>query len=68
MDFRGFGAAAGGVDQREFGGDLDAAAAFRVEAGVEDVGADVGVVFFHQGEMRHAAVEGCEPFAVGDRA
>jgi hypothetical protein len=33
-----FGAAPGGTNQRQLGGDLDAAAAFRVEAGVEDVG------------------------------
>src|SRR5258708_36927536 len=46
MDFRRIGAAAGGVDDREFGGDLDAAAAFRIEAGIEDVGADVLEEFF----------------------
>jgi hypothetical protein len=41
MHFREFAAAAGGVDQGELGGDLDAASAFGVEAGVENVGADV---------------------------
>jgi hypothetical protein len=55
----------GGVDQGELGGDLDAAAAFGVEAGVEDVGADVLVVVADQGEMGFAAIEGFQPLAVG---
>jgi hypothetical protein len=67
VDFRGLGAAAGGVLQGEFREDLDAAAAFRVQAGVEDVGADVLVALFDECETGDAAVEVCEEFAVGDR-
>jgi hypothetical protein len=48
------------IDQGEFGGDLDAAAAFGVEAGVEHVGADVLAAPFHEREMGNAAIEGSE--------
>jgi len=41
--------AAGGVDEGEFGGELDAAAG--VQARVRNVGADVVVVGFDEGEV-----------------
>lgn len=71
VDFGGFGApgpwsGAGCVDEGQLGGDLDAAAALGVEAGVEDVGANVLLAFFHQGEMSHAAVESSKAFAIQD--
>lgn len=58
VDFRGFSPPAGGVNKRQFSGDLDAAAAFGVEAGVENVGADVLVVVADEGEVGLASVEG----------
>jgi hypothetical protein len=48
VNFGWLRAAACGVNERQFGGDLDAAAAFGVEAGVEDVGADVLVAVADQ--------------------
>jgi hypothetical protein len=67
VDFGGFGPAAGGVHNWEFGGDLDAAAAAGVEVGVKNVGANVLVVVADQGEVSLASVEGIEPLAICDR-
>jgi hypothetical protein len=57
VNLRRVASAAGGVDQRELGGDLDSAAAAGVEAGIEDVGADVLVVVADQGEVGDVSVE-----------
>jgi hypothetical protein len=53
-----FGAPAFGVEERELGGDLDTAAASRVEVRAEDVGAKVLIALFDQREMGLAPVEG----------
>src|ERR1035438_8902068 len=63
-DFGRLGVTAFGLQQRQLGGDLDAAAAALIEPRVERIGTDVLVAAFDEREMSFSGVEGLEAGAV----